>query len=214
MVNRAYSDPDGDVEITTPYRGDIRCRKLVVTSTGSVVGNIEAVDVRNFGRVHGVINAANVFINAEDARLRGSVYAPHLGIHPNSTFEAAGSNSRPFEADPLSPVSPSAIETAVQEGIRRELTKRGMASDDQGFAVSADTTFARPSIQSPSAPPAPSAPTSAPLESSAVETTAPAPEREEMEVVDLSWVPPARSRAATVPPSQPRPLPPLFATDK
>ncbi|MCV9963593.1 polymer-forming cytoskeletal protein [Pararhizobium sp. BT-229] len=215
MVNRAYSDPEGDVEISSPYRGDIRCRKLVVTQTGSVVGNIEAHDVRNFGRIHGVVNASDVFINAEAAKVRGSVFAPHLGIHPNSVFEASGSNSRRFEVDQMSPVSTSAIETAVQEGIRRELAKRGMSSDDQGFNVSPDTTFSRPG---------PVEAVAAPMPAETVEVAQshfrtpdgkerPLPPRTQ-EFVDLTWAPPARGKSVTMQSNQPRALPPLFATDK
>lgn len=218
MVNRAYSDPEGDVEISSPYRGDIRCRKLVVTQTGSIVGNVEAHDVRNHGRIHGVVNASDVFINAEGAKFRGSVFAPHLGIHPNSVFEANGSVSRRFDVDQMSPVSTSAIETAVQEGIRRELAKRGMASDDQGFNVSPDTTFARPRAVE-----AVSEATPAPVDTVATEVTpqthfrtpdgklwlAPNPPI----TVDLSWAPPAPSHTARVVQSrQPRALPPLFGT--
>lgn len=215
MVNRAYSDPDGDVEITTPYRGDIRCRKLVVSQTGSIVGNVEAHDVRNFGRIHGVVNASDVFINAEGARVRGSVFAPHLGVHPNSVFEANGSNSRRFEVDHASSVSPSAIEVAVQEGLRRELAKRGMASDDQGFTVSPDTTFARPgAVEAASA--------LAPVEpgEKIAQTHFRTSDGEEWPVpqapqfVDVSWAPPAASRTVRAQSSQPRALPPLFATEK
>ncbi|MBY3433323.1 polymer-forming cytoskeletal protein [Rhizobium laguerreae] len=214
MVNRAYSDPEGDVEISSPYRGDIRCRKLVVTKTGSVVGNIEAHDVRNFGRIHGVVNAIDVFINAEAAKVRGSVFAPHLGIHPNSVFEATGSNSRRFDADQLSPVSTSAIETAVQEGIRRELAKRSMALDDQGFNVSPDTTFARPRAAEAVAAPTPGAPAEVPQTHFRTPDGNEWPAPEVAELVDLSWAPPAVSRTARVQSNQPRALPPLFSTDK
>ncbi|MCS4089656.1 polymer-forming cytoskeletal protein [Rhizobium sp. BK176] len=218
MVNRAYSDPEGDVEISSPYRGDIRCRKLVVTQTGSIVGNVEAHDVRNHGRIHGVVNASDVFINAEAAKFRGSVFAPHLGIHPNSVFEANGSNSRRFDVDQMSPVSTSVIETAVQEGIRRELAKRGMTSDDQGFNVSPDTTFARPRAVEAVA----EAATAAPIDTVAVEVAprthfgTPAakasPVPNPPEFVDLSWAPPGIGRAVHVQSRQPRALPPLFAT--
>jgi cytoskeletal protein CcmA (bactofilin family) len=209
MVNRAFSDPDGDVEISSPYRGDIRCRKLIVTATGSVVGNIEAHDVRNFGRIHGVVNSADVFINAEGARVRGSVYAPHLGIHPNSVFEANGSNSRRFDVE-VSPISSSAIETAVQEGIRRELSRMGMTSDDQGFNVSPDMTFARP--------PAAAADEATPPEPATQFRTPdgklwPMPAGPQ-EYVDLTWAPPARGKSITMQANQPRALPPLFAPHK
>jgi cytoskeletal protein CcmA (bactofilin family) len=217
MVNRAYSDPEGDVEISSPYRGDIRCRKLVVTQTGSIVGNVESHDVRNFGRIHGVVNASDVFINAEGAKFRGSVFAPHLGIHPNSVFEATGSNARRFDVDHTSPVSTSVIETAVQEGIRRELAKRGMASDDQGFNVSPDTTFARPRAVEVAAEPAPLEPVAAEVEKQTHFRTADGklgPVPDPMETVDLSWAPPAPSHSARVQSRQPRALPPLFATDK
>jgi cytoskeletal protein CcmA (bactofilin family) len=219
MVNRAYSDPEGDVEISSPYRGDIRCRKLVVTQNGSIVGNVEAHDVRNYGRIHGVVNASDVFINAEGAKFRGSVFAPHLGIHPNSVFEATGSNSRRFDVDQMSPVSTSVIETAVQEGIRRELAKRGMASDDQGFNVSPDTTFARPRAVEEVVEAAVDPVSAGRVATEVVKQTHfrtpdgklwPVPDP--METVDLSWAPPAPSHSARVQSRQPRALPPLFAT--
>jgi cytoskeletal protein CcmA (bactofilin family) len=217
MVNRAYSDPEGDVEISSPYRGDIRCRKLVVTQTGSIVGNVESHDVRNFGRIHGVVNASDVFINAEGAKFRGSVFAPHLGIHPNSVFEATGSNARRFDADHASPVSTSVIETAVQEGIRRELAKRGMAADDQGFNVSPDTTFARPRAVEVAAEPKPVEPVATEIPKQTEFRTPDGklwPVPHPSEFVDLTWAPPGVGRAMRVQSAQPRALPPLFATDK
>jgi cytoskeletal protein CcmA (bactofilin family) len=214
MVNRAYSDPEGDVEITTPYRGNIRCRKLVVSQKGSIVGNVEAHDVRNFGRIHGVVNASDVFINAEGAKIRGSVFAPHLGIHPNSVFEAIGSNSRRYEMDQMSAVTPSAIETAVQEGLRRELAKRGISSDDQGFIVSPDTTFARPAAADVII--TPTSTISRGSEQASFQTPDgeewPAPQPQPF--AEITWAPPGPCRAVRVQSNQPRALPPLFATDK
>jgi cytoskeletal protein CcmA (bactofilin family) len=218
MVNRAYSDPEGDVEISSPYRGDIRCRKLVVTQNGSIVGNVEAHDVRNYGRIHGVVNASDVFINAEGAKFRGSVFAPHLGIHPSSVFEANGSNSRRFDVDKTSPVSTSVIETAVQEGIRRELAKRGMASDDQGFSVSPDTTFAGSRAVESVADTAPAEPVETIASQFSPQThfrTSDGklwPASNPPESVDFSWAPPGVGRAVRVQSGQPRALPPLFAT--
>jgi cytoskeletal protein CcmA (bactofilin family) len=243
MTNRAYNDPEGDVEISTAHRGDIRCRKLVVTSTGSIVGNVEAYDVRNSGRINGIINATNVFINNEGARFRGSVYAPHLGIHPKSVFEATASNSHRVNTEHLSSVLPSAIENAVQEGLRREIAKRGLASDDQGFNVSADTRFSRPAADRSADDLAPAtAPASFrtsdgrlwPYQPSdvAVEFTFAPPgpsKRIFIEApVDLQFSPPGPSRTFFIEDDVPKPLsaavtsrtlvpralPPLFATDK
>jgi hypothetical protein len=103
---------------------------------------------------------------------------------------------------------------AVQEGLRRELAKRGMASDDQGFTVSPDTTFARPGpVEAVSAP--------TPVEPAEMAQTHfrtpdgkewPAPQPPQF--VDVSWAPPAVSRTVRAQSSQPRALPPLFATEK
>lgn len=127
MTNHLHTNPDEDVVISSAYRGDIRCRKLVVTKTGSVVGNVEAYDVRNYGRIQGIVNAADTFINNEGAKVRGRVFAPYLGTHPKSGIEADTSNTHRFDSE-LSPApfSPSMIDNAVSEGIRRELGKQGL----------------------------------------------------------------------------------------
>lgn len=223
MTNRVYNDPERDVEISTAHRGNIRCRKLVVTATGSIVGNVEAYDVRNSGRINGVVNSTDVFINNEGARFRGSVYAPHLGVHPKSVFEASTSHSERFNTEYLSPISPSAIETAVQEGLRRELAKRNMASDDQGFNISPDTRFSRNAAEK-----ADDVPETAPLPT---EFRTPDgklwPYQPAEAAVELVFAPPGPSKgfhveevAANPPPATPprapvpRALPPLFATEK
>lgn len=211
MVNSAYNDPERDVEISSPYRGNIRCRKLVVSQSGSIVGNIEAHDVRNFGRMNGVVNATDVFINADQARFRGSVFAPHLGIHPNSVFEASGSNSKRFDVASSSPVSPSAIEAAVQEGIRRALGRQGFGlADDQGFVVSPDTTFARPEPTA-SAPPTP--PSTTIIAADQVHNGEHVEDADREPFVEFNWAPPAAARTL-VTQEQPRPLPPLFGPGK
>lgn len=224
MTNRVYSDPERDVEISTAHRGNIRCRKLVVTATGSIVGNVEAYDVRNSGRINGVINAVDVFINNEGARFRGSVYAPHLGVHPKSVFEASTSHSERFNTEYLSPISPSAIETAVQEGLRRELAKRNMTSDDQGFNISPDTRFSRNVAEKTDdeqeATPLPTQfrtadgklwpyqPPEAPVE---LVFAPPGPSKGYyVEEVAANPLPPATPPRVPVP----RALPPLFATEK
>jgi hypothetical protein len=145
MTNLIYNDPERDVRIDAAYRGDIRCRKLTITATGSVVGNIEAFDVRNFGRIQGVVNATDVFINSENAVARGSVFARHIGTHPNSTFECSTSHRFAFRTDTAPSIpTPSALERAIQEGVARELARAGLAADHQGFAISANTTFRTP----------------------------------------------------------------------
>nr|WP_250807804.1 polymer-forming cytoskeletal protein [Neorhizobium tomejilense] len=144
MTQLKYNDPERDVRIDTAYRGDIRCRKLVIEKTGSVVGNIEAFDVRNFGRIQGIVNASDVFINSENAVMRGSLYAPHIGNHPKATIEGGVSNSHPFRTDyATSPNTPSDIDRAIDQGIKRELERAGFASDEHGFAISPNKTFAR-----------------------------------------------------------------------
>lgn len=235
MTNRMHNDPEADVEISTAYRGDLRCRKLTVTKTGSIVGNVEAVDVRNFGRIHGVVNASLVFINAEGARFRGHLFSPEIGNHPKARLEGSTSNSYPFAPDSMpGQVTQSAINRAVQEGIQREMAKRGLASDDQGFSVSENTTFARPQKSAE------------PGETRQFRTADGKlhdyQSSENAEPVEFIWVPPAPSRnvfadgkelhivsvpAETAPvvaapssatprqvPTGPRPLPPLFSIGK
>ena len=193
MMNRMHNDPEADVEIASAYRGDIRCRKLVVTASGSIVGNVEAVDVRNHGRVHGVVNASAIFINNDGARFRGSVFAPHIGTHLNSKLEGSTSNSQPFETDgQMSPLAPSAINMAVQEGIRRELARRGFGADDQGFAVSENTTFARADRE----PARASSKSQTPFRT-ADGNAFPVPENAEP-LADVAWAPPIPSRRVEV----------------
>ncbi|MCZ7861827.1 polymer-forming cytoskeletal protein [Agrobacterium salinitolerans] len=224
MTNRVYNDPERDVEISTAHRGNIQCRKLVVTATGSIVGNVEAYDVRNSGRINGIINAADVFINNEGARFRGSVYAPHLGVHPKSVFEASTSHSQRFNTEYPSPISPSAIDLAVQEGLRRELAKRNMASDDQGFNISPDNRFARNAAEKADDV---QGPTSLPTEFRTPDGKL-WPYQPQETFNELVFAPPGPCRgfyveeaaAKPLPPSTPprvpvpRALPPLFATEK
>jgi cytoskeletal protein CcmA (bactofilin family) len=120
----AYNDPAKDIEINSPYRGNIRCRKLVVKQSGSIIGNIEAVDVRNDGRIHGIVNCTETYINNASGVIRGCVYAPNLGVHPKSGFEATASKTTPFSVEHTPVVAPSVINLAIEEGIRRELAKR------------------------------------------------------------------------------------------
>ena len=235
MMNRIHNDPEADVEIDYAYRGDIRCAKLSVTANGSIVGNVEAVDVRNRGRIHGVLNASDIFINCEGARFRGSLFSPQIGNHPKARLEGSTSHTQRYETDSqIAPLAPSAINMAVQEGLRRELGRLGFASDNQRFAIAPNTTFARPDEDAQDISPQPRAPTVFRTPDGALH-----PVPDPVKTVDFAWAPPVPSQAvwregreyfevaeagfdtapvepakAPAPRPAPRALPALFATGK
>jgi len=221
MSSLEYKDPNADVEISGPHRGNIRCRNLVVRATGSIVGNIEASDVRNFGRIRGIVNADDIFINNKDAKFWGNVYAPKLGNHPEGLLEGATSMTRPFDLDsPFGVSSPTALEQAVEEGIRRGIAKYGLSSsDDQGFAVPEPGT---PSAEEEVFEQAAQADLATALTDASVAEVVPQRaaameiQTAEDEPPAFKWSPPGRSRGEHVPASgQPRvlrALPPLFET--
>lgn len=124
MVHTEFNDPDQDVKIDGPHRGSIRCRKLLVTPKGSIIGNIEALEVSNHGRIQGRINASVIFLNNEGSYLRGPVYAPSFGVHPKSKHEGHHSMTTPLNLEEDNAyILGSDIERAVEEGIRRQKAK-------------------------------------------------------------------------------------------
>jgi hypothetical protein len=143
METMTYQDPDADIVISGAHRGNIVCRKLEVTAEGSIVGDIEASVVHNRGRIHGIVNASATFLNFPNAKFRGSVFAPKLGISPESAvWEASTSMTHRFSHDMAAAalVTPTGINEAIREGINRELGRMGIsATDHQGFPVPAVT---------------------------------------------------------------------------
>jgi hypothetical protein len=112
-----------DLTISAFHRGDIVCRKLIVMKGGTVSGYIEADEVRNMGRIRGVVNAKTSFVNSEGAKVFGNVFSASFGVHPKSTWEVASSHSAPFARDAaLGVPHASAIEQAVDEGVQRVIS--------------------------------------------------------------------------------------------
>lgn len=228
MNNPEYTDRSVDVTISNAYRGDIACANLTVTAEGSIVGNVEAANVRNHGRIHGVVNADETFLNMPGARFRGSVYAEGIGNHPSAKFEATTSHTERFTPGGPAIVPPSAIDIAVREGILRELAKLKIGSvDHQGFVHAPAAVAAEAPVPEAPAPADDHAEMARELETAVVADLAvggdvglqaadSADDWREEPVIEFVWAPPGRGRMVrvddegrTVP--NRRALPPLFA---
>jgi len=82
---RLINDPSAEIVIDKPYRGDIICKKLTVTTTGSVFGQVLADTAKICGRANGSIIATELYLT-KSSRVRGKVSYGVLGIAPGASF--------------------------------------------------------------------------------------------------------------------------------
>jgi len=80
-------ESDGDVRIDGTVKGNVFCKsKVVVISTGRVLGDIQAMNVDVHGFVQGNINTAELLCLKANCRIEGSLITGKLQIEPNATF--------------------------------------------------------------------------------------------------------------------------------
>lgn len=112
--------------ISSPFRGDIRCRVLKVSPEGSVLGDVRAEVVENRGVIKGSVRASSKFVQHECGVLAGSAFSPQIVLHPKSVVETPGLSNAGFPTTEPTPLtSTAAIRAAVAEGFRGGLRARG-----------------------------------------------------------------------------------------
>lgn len=111
----SINDPDGDVLIDSPHRGDIRCRRLTIGRNGSVFGNVVAEEARVAGRFDGTMYATR-FFTAAGSKVFGAVNADLVSIKPGSTVRAYIGPEFPISSGPKLSES---TEEAILRGIEQ-----------------------------------------------------------------------------------------------
>jgi len=111
----SINDPDGDLLIDHPHRGDVRCRRLTIGRSGSVFGNVVAEEVRVAGRFDGTIHAAR-FFTASGSKVFGAVNTGLVSIKPGSSVNAHIGPEFPIA---LAPALSASTEEAILRGIEQ-----------------------------------------------------------------------------------------------
>ena len=92
-------EAEGDVRIDGRVRGNVYCRsKVVIISTGTVEGDIEAENVDVHGTVNGNITAHDLLSLKARSIINGNLTTEKLQIEPNATFNGLCTMS--FEPKP------------------------------------------------------------------------------------------------------------------
>jgi len=77
----------GDIRIDGNVIGNVRgSAKVVIGSTGTVVGDVHCMNADIQGKVNGRLNIGDMLFLRGDAVIDGDVYAGKLQIEPNVTF--------------------------------------------------------------------------------------------------------------------------------
>lgn len=80
-------ESDGDIRIDGTVNGNIFCRaKVVVVSTGKVLGDIQALHVDIHGTVKGNIAAGEMLTLRSKSDITGNLVTKKLQIEPNAIF--------------------------------------------------------------------------------------------------------------------------------
>lgn len=80
-------EADGDVRIDGVVNGNIFCKsKVVIISSGKVVGDIQAVNVDVHGTVNGNITARELLSLKANCAINGNLTTEKLQIEPNAAF--------------------------------------------------------------------------------------------------------------------------------
>ena len=80
-----------DVTVYGTYEGTLTCRTLVVATTGSVTGDIDAETIRVSGRLLGKVTANNLMV-AKTGGIEGEYECLRFGIEPGASLKASRLN--------------------------------------------------------------------------------------------------------------------------
>jgi cytoskeletal protein CcmA (bactofilin family) len=94
-------ESEGDIRIDGKVHGNIFCKsKVVIISSGTVEGDIEAVNVDIHGTVNGNITAHELLSLKAKSNITGNLTTEKLQIEPNATFNGLCTMS--FQPKPTS----------------------------------------------------------------------------------------------------------------
>ena len=89
-------ESEGDIRIDGKVHGNIFCKaRVVVISSGTVQGDIEAVNVDIHGTVNGNITALDLLSLKSKSNITGNLTTDKLQIEPNATFNGLCTMSLP-----------------------------------------------------------------------------------------------------------------------
>lgn len=80
-------ESDGDMRIDGIVKGNVHCKsKVVVISSGRVIGDIKAVNVDIHGIVDGNVTASELLSLKANSNINGNLTTERLQIEPNANF--------------------------------------------------------------------------------------------------------------------------------
>jgi cytoskeletal protein CcmA (bactofilin family) len=80
-------ESDGDIRIDGTVEGNVFCKsKVVIISTGKVIGDVEAVNIDVHGTVRGNIKARDLLSLKANCQISGNLATEKLQIEPNASF--------------------------------------------------------------------------------------------------------------------------------
>ncbi len=80
-------ESDGDMRIDGFVNGSVFCKsKVVISQTGRVTGDIQAINIDVHGTVHGNIAALELLSLKSNCSITGNLATEKLQIEPNATF--------------------------------------------------------------------------------------------------------------------------------
>ena len=81
---------NNDIRIEGTIEGNIKTgKKVIVGTTGSIIGNVNATNIHLMGEVSGDIFISGLARIGETARINGTITADKLQIDPGAIIEAA-----------------------------------------------------------------------------------------------------------------------------
>jgi cytoskeletal protein CcmA (bactofilin family) len=80
-------ESDGDIRIDGLVRGNVHCKsKVVIISSGKVIGDIKALNVDVHGTVDGNVTATELLSLKANCNITGNLTTERLQIEPNANF--------------------------------------------------------------------------------------------------------------------------------
>ena len=83
FVGNAFSN--GQIEVSGVYKGDIKCKSLIVGNRADIEGNVTADEILVGGQVKGIIRGQSVTLQ-EGADIQGDIYHRSLSISEGARF--------------------------------------------------------------------------------------------------------------------------------